>query len=233
VFAVITSGDLKGMHSDWSAPGARTWLDVSVPLSERTPVFPGNPATEVRRVSSLDGGDEANLSELRMSAHAGTHIDAPVHFLEGGSSVDELDLDAINGPARVLGIPDLHRIGPEGFGEYEPARGDRLLLRTRNSDTAWFERDFDSDYAHLTAQAARLLVQRGVRAVGIDYLSIGGEGFDIVETHRVLLGAGVVIIEGLNLCDVEPGEYELRCLPIRVAGGDGAPARALLRPVSD
>lgn len=220
------------MHSERSVSEVRSWLDVSVPLSERTPVFPGNPPTEVRRVASLDGGDEANLSELRMSAHAGTHVDAPVHFIEDGSSVDGLDLDALNGPARVLGIPEMHRIGPELLGEHEPARGERLLLRTRNSDRPWFERDFDSEYAHLTAQAARLLAQRGVRAVGIDYLSIGGEGFDIVETHRILLGAGMAIIEGLNLCDVEPGEYELCCLPIRVAGGDGAPARAMLRPLS-
>lgn len=221
------------MHTQRFALGVRTWIDVSVPLSEDTTVFPDTPPTEVRQVASLDRGDPANLSELRLSTHAGTHVDAPAHFLDGARTVDAMDLDALNGPARVLSIPDLHRIGPDALAAHEPARGERLLLRTRNSDTAWFKRDFDPHYAHLTTQGARLLVQRGVSAIGIDYLSIGGEDFDNPETHRVLLGAGVGIIEGLNLCDVEPGRYELRCLPIRLAGGDGAPARAMLRPLSD
>lgn len=213
-----------------TATAARTWLDVSVPVAEHTTVFPGTPPTEIRQVMLRERGDQANLSELRMSTHTGTHVDAPVHFLDGASAVDALDLDALNGPARVISVPDAQRIGPDVLGWHEPARGERILLRTRNSDTAWFEREFDPDYAHLTAQGARLLVQRGIAAVGIDYLSIGGEEFDTVETHRILLGAGVAVLEGLDLCDVKPGAYELRCLPLRVAGGDGAPARALLIP---
>ncbi|HSI91892.1 MAG TPA: cyclase family protein [Jiangellaceae bacterium] len=216
-----------------SVPASRSWLDVSVPVAEHLTVFPGTPGAAVHQVHSLDQGDQANVSELRMSTHTGTHVDAPVHFVAGAAGIDKLDLDALNGPARVISVPDVQRIGPEALSRHEPGRGERILLRTRNSDTAWYQREFDPDYAHLTAQAARLLVQRGIAAVGIDYLSIGGEEFDTVETHRVLLGAGVAVLEGLDLCDVEPGRYELRCLPLRVAGGDGAPARALLLPAGD
>lgn len=212
-----------------SAAAAERWHDITVPLAEGITAFPDTPPFERTRVASRDHGDPANLTALRLSTHTGTHVDAPAHFLDSASAIDDVDLDALNGSARVIAVPDVQRIGPEVLGDHEPQRGERLLLRTRNSESAWYRRDFDPDYAHITAPAARLLAQRGIAAIGIDYLSIGGEEFDNEETHQTLLGAGIVILEGLDLGDIAPGRYELRCLPLRVAGGDGAPARALLR----
>ncbi len=205
------------------------WHDISVPLAEGITTFPDTPPLERALVASRDEGDPATVSALRMSTHTGTHVDAPVQFLDGGRGVAGSDLDALNGPVRVIEIPGMHRIGPEALGEHEPQPGERLLLRTRNSDTAWYRREFDPTYAHITAPAARLLAQRRIAAVGIDYLSIGGDESDTEETHQTLLGAGIVVLEGLYLGDVAPGRYELRCLPLLVVDGDGAPARALLR----
>lgn len=215
-------------HATPAGP-AQGWQDVTVPIAEGMTVFPGNRAPERRAEMSRDRGDPANVSALSLGAHTGTHVDAPVHFLDGAAGVDELDLDTLNGPARVISVPGMRRIGPDALSEHEPRRGERLLLRTRNSDTVWYRHEFEPEYAHLTAPAARLLSQRGIAAVGIDYLSIGGEEFDNEETHRILLGAGITVLEGLYLGDIAPGAYELRCLPLRIAGGDGAPARALLR----
>lgn len=215
-------------HRTPTAPSA--WHDITVPLAEGITAFPDTPPFERVLVASRDRDDPANVSAMRLSTHTGTHVDAPVHFLDGGRGVDAIDLDALNGPARVIAIPGTQRIGPDALSEHEPQPGERLLLRTRNSDAEWYLREFDPDYAHITAPAARLLAQHGIAAIGIDYLSIGGEEFDNVETHQTLLGAGIAVLEGLNLGDVEPGRYELRCLPLRVVGGDGAPARALLLP---
>jgi arylformamidase len=210
------------------------WLDVTVPIQEQITVFPDTPGVSVNRVSEISQGDDATVSELRLSTHTGTHIDAPSHFLEDGDPVDRLDLASLNGPARVLDLADSRRVGRQELAGHELKSGERILLRTSNSTGSggpWYGRDFDPDYAHLACDGARELADRGVAAVGIDYLSIGGEGRDNPETHRTLLDAGITILEGLALEDVEPGRYELNCLPMLVKDGDGAPARALLRPL--
>lgn len=205
------------------------WIDVSVPLGDDLTTFPNTPAVRTLRVSDIARGDPATVTDLRMSTHSGTHVDAPLHFLADSAAVDELDLDRLNGPARVIDLPHTTRLGAAELAEHDIKRGERILFRTRNSHTAWYREPFDPGYAHLAADGARHLVECGVVAVGIDYLSIGGEGQDNEETHRVLLGAGTASIEGLDLADVRGGDYELRCLPLRVAGADGAPARVLLR----
>jgi arylformamidase len=161
------------------------------------PVWPGDPDFRVEPVCSLDTG-EANVTAVSMSLHTGTHVDAPLHYLAGGVSIDCMPLDATIGPARVLDRLESHRAGA----------GERLLLKT----------------PPLSPDAARVLADAGVRAVGIEGLTIGG-----AETHRILLGAGVWVIEGLDLSAVEAGEYDLVCLPLKVTGAEGAPARAALR----
>jgi arylformamidase len=157
-------------------------------------------------------------------------MDAPRHFLADGAGLDELPLDATIGPARVIPIVHPNAIHPEELEVHSLRAGERVLFRTRNSERCWKTDRFVEDFVYISAAAAKYLVQRKVRTVGIDYLSVGGYVHDGVETHQILLGAGVWLIEGLNLAAVKPGAYELICLPLRVVGADGAPARAVLRP---
>ena len=205
------------------------WIDISVPIYSGMVHWPDDPAVRIEHIQDLSRGDAANVSRLELGAHTGTHMDAPRHFLADGAGLDELPLDATIGPARV--IPIAH---PQAIlsAELEPHRlraGERVLFRTNNSERCWKNSQFVEDFVYISAAAAQYLVQRQVRTVGIDYLSVGGYLHDGVETHQILLGAGVWLIEGLNLAAVEPGAYELVCLPLRVVGADGAPARAILR----
>jgi arylformamidase len=207
------------------------WQDASVPLDAATTVFPDTPPVEIERVAALERGDDANVSAVRMSTHSGTHLDAPLHFLPSAAPVDQLDPEAMNGDAEVLDARGGRRIGAETV-EAAAAPGRRLLLRSDNSaggPPPWYRREFDPGYAHLTPEAARVLASAGVALIGLDYLSIGGEGIDNEQTHRILLEGGVTVLEGLALEEVEPGPVELRCLPLRISDGDGAPARAMLR----
>ena len=182
--------------------------------------YPGDPAVVLQRVASLAGGDVANISRLDLGVHTGTHVDAPLHFVEGGAAVDVLELDVLVGPARVLDLTGAQRLDATALEDAELS--ERILLKTRNSQL-WERETFSDESIALTGDAAQHLVDAGVRLVGIDYLSIGDE-----EAHQVLLGAGVVPVEGLDLRGVEPGEYQLVCAPLKLVGSDGAPARALL-----
>lgn len=206
------------------------WIDVSVPLSTGMIHWPGDPEPILERMSEIDRGDVANVTFLRMSAHTGTHIDAGVHFVPGRTTIDQFPPAAGIGPARVLEFgPEAVAIGPEELAPHGIARGERLLLKTRNSLSRWFEGEFNTRAAHVSAGGAAYLAGEGIRMVGIDSLSIGAYEGDGVETHRILLAAGVWVVEGLDLSRIEPGDYDLICLPLRLAGADGAPARALLR----
>jgi arylformamidase len=193
-------------------------IDISLPLSPATPTFPGDPPFEVERISEAQGGESFALSRLTLGSHSGTHVDPPAHYLPGGATVDQLPLDACIGPAVVLDVS-------AGSGAITPDELDalpdgvqRVLLRTGG-------RPLDGRALH--PDAAARLAARGVRLAGIDTLSIGpveSPG----EVHRLLLAAGVVILEGLDLTNAPPGDYTLLCLPLKLAGGDGAPARAVL-----
>lgn len=211
---------------------SRPWIDVSVPLHPGLPTWPGDPPLTVDRVSALERGDPANVTRLALGAHTGTHVDAPLHFLAGASAVDALPPDALVGPARVLALPGRASIGAADLEPFAVAPGERLLLRTDNSLAPWFDAPFREDFVHLTPDAARHLAACGVASLGVDYLSVGGfaDPEENAETHRTLLAAGIWILEGLHLGVVEPGAYDLVCLPLRLAGADGAPARALVRP---
>ena len=196
------------------------------------PHWPGDPDVAVERSLDMNRGDACNLTTLSASAHTGTHVDAPLHFLCDGASMDSMPLDALIGPARVIGIEDPVAIGVEELKAAGLRPGDRVLFRTRNSDRRLLSGPFVDDFVYLSASGARYLVETGVRAVGIDYLSIGGLHHDLVETHVTLLKAGIWIIEGLDLTETAPGDYEMICLPLRIAGAEGAPARAILRPLA-
>lgn len=207
------------------------WIDVSVPLHTGMAHWPDNPAVSIERMLSMERGDAANVSKLSMGAHTGTHMDAPIHFVEGGEGIDMLPLDATIGAARVISIDDAIAITQAELEPHNLQQGERILFKTRNSNRVWSTDNFIEDFVYISAEAAEYLADRGVRTVGVDYLSVGGFEKDGPETHHALLSAGVWIIEGLNLASVEPGNYELVCLPLKIVGGDGAPARAIVRAV--
>ncbi len=207
--------------------------DVSVPISAATPVYPGDPGIEIRQWAAMANNDAANVSLLHFGAHTGTHVDAPSHFIEGASKVDAMPLDALVGTARVIQMPDeVDAITASHLSAQSIEGATRIIFKTRNSafwsDTA---SGFRQDFTYLAPDAARALVQSGVRLVGIDYLSVEKFQSERHETHLILLSSGVVIVEGLDLREVAAGDYELICLPLKIAGGmgDGAPARAILR----
>lgn len=194
------------------------------------PYWPGTAALELTRTMSLEAGDGANVSRLGLDVHTGTHVDAPSHFLHGAGTVDQLRLDDLIGPAIVGDLRGVDSVSALDLERLDlPPRTIRLLLRTRNSEL-WSTggTDFRKDFVALVPDAAQWVVDRGIRLLGVDYLSVQQYDGD-PSTHRILLGAGVVILEGLDLSAAEPGGYELLCLPLRLAGAEGAPARVVLR----
>jgi len=205
-------------------------LDISLPVSSELPVWPGDPAIVLERYRSITQGNASNDTKLACSVHAGTHVDAPAHFFEKGTTADQLPLDILIGPALVAEVPEMNVITPDILNALAiPSETTRLLFKTKNSGL-WVEPNpqFNPDYVALSAEAARWIVRRGFRLVGIDYLSI--QKFDDPEpfAHSILLDAGVVIVEGLNLQNIKPGAYQLICLPLKLSGSDGAPARVVL-----
>jgi len=157
-------------------------------------------------------------------------MDAPVHFIDGAPGIDEVPLDVLIGPARVIGIEDGSKISADELERHQLQVGERILCRTANSLRDWSAQPFTSDFVSLTVEAARYAASRRIAFLGVDYLSVGPYGgSDGAEIHRALLGAGIWIVEGLNLRDAEPGNYQLVCLPLKIAGADGSPARAILR----
>lgn len=206
------------------------WIDISRPITAGMPVWPGTPQPLIQRVESMDDGAPCNVSHLNFSAHTGTHMDAPFHFLRDGVTMESLPLDAVIGPARVVEVADPVSIRPEHLPG-DLGAGERILFKTVSGERCWPRNDFVEDFVWLAADAARVLAGSRAKCVGIDYLSVGGFRRDLVETHEILLSAGVWIIEGLDLRQVPPGRYELVCLPLLIPGADGAPARAVIRPL--
>lgn len=205
-------------------------IDISVPVDALLPVWPGDPPIRIGRFLDLDRGDGVNASSISCSVHTGSHVDAPLHHVARGAGVDELPLDSMIGPALVADFSDADEIGPAELDALSlPPRVERLLCRTRNS-IVWGEADrsFRKNFVAVTPAGAEWLVERGVRLVGVDYLSVERFGASPPDTHRRLLGSQVVILEGLDLRNVSPGEYWLVCLPWKLRGLDGAPARAVL-----
>ncbi len=201
--------------------------DVSVSVSPDMHVYPGDPKVSVERTAEISKGDVANVSFLKFGTHTGTHIDAPSHFIDGTMTVDQIPLNLLIGRAKVVEISST-TINRQSLEEIDFAEDARVLFKTRNS-YLWREPEFVKEFVHMTKEAAELIVENGIKVVGIDYLSVEKYGFDQPDVHRTLLSNGAVIIEGLDLSEVEPGDYELICLPLRIENGDGAPARVVLR----
>ncbi len=204
--------------------------DISLALSPNLPVWPGVPRVMITKTKSFDAGHEVNCSHLSCDVHSGTHLDAPSHFLHSGSTVDEIPLEVLIGPVQVGYLPEVDEISPAELEGLElPPGTRRLLLRTRNS-TEWARgsTEFIPHFVALTPQAAEWVVTRGIQLVGVDYLSAQRFFDSEPATHRTLLRASVVIVEGLNLHEVPAGQYNLICLPIKLMGAEGAPARAVL-----
>ena len=203
-------------------------FDLTVPLSPHLPTFPGDPDFELASTMSIQEGHPCNVSRITMGSHAGTHVDAPYHFLEAGARVDELPLEILIGKARVVSVPARDAVDREDLESLDLRDDLRVLFKTRNSGQLR-QPEFRQDFVHLTADAASYLVQIGIKLVGWDYLSLEKFGNRDFPAHHALLGAGVIVVEGLDLSQVDAGEYELTCLPLKLAGGDGAPARVLLK----
>jgi arylformamidase len=201
-------------------------IDISVHVNPGMPRWPGSAGFSVRRAMAIADGDDANVSTIEMDVHCGTHVEGPLHFIDDGAPLDAIPLDAFIGSAYVLHLPDADSIGPDEL-ETVPARTERLLVRTRNSETWATRTEFASDYVALTLAGAQWIAERGLRLVGVDYLSVQRWGDD-PETHRTLMRGGVAILEGIDLSGVDAGTYRLTCLPLRLDGLEASPVRAIL-----
>jgi arylformamidase len=212
--------------------GSTEWIDISITIKDKMIGWPGESEVNIRRDTNISSGDTANLTHLDMSAHTGTHMDAPLHFIENGNDISKMPLSAVIGEARVLEINNVDVIEVKDLEEYNIKKDERILFKTKNSNLNWYDELFNEDFVHLSTKAAEYLAGLGVRTIGIDYLSISGYKKNEVRVHRAILEAGIWVIEGLNLTGVNPGKYELICLPLKILDGDGAPARAIIRPIN-
>lgn len=207
--------------------------DITIAISDRVPIYKGDPTADVEAVTQISKGAHANVSKMCFGVHTGTHVDAPNHFIDGHRRVDQLDLDKLIGKCRVIKIDETSdAVLPEHLGDLDGV--ERVLFKTRNS-AFWNEpeKGFRTDFTYISSEAARILVDKGVKLAGIDYLSVEKFGSEDFATHITLLGAEIVIIEGVDLREIAPGDYELICLPLKYTGGggDGAPARTILREI--
>ena len=203
-------------------------IDVSVPLDSNTPTYPGNTPFTLEGTKRIARGDSSNVSTLHLSAHAGTHVDAPRHFFDNAAAAESLPLEMLLGRTRVAEVRSRKGIDVDELGRLNLSEDIRVLFKTVNSKY-WGMAEFHQDYIGVTDAGARYLVEHGIKVVGVDYLSVEVFKQPGAPAHHTLLGGGVIVIEGLNLRDVEPGMYEMFCLPLPVVGSDGAPARVVLR----
>lgn len=209
-------------------------IDITVPLRHGIPIWPDSTGIQLTRPKRLEAGDSSNLSQLSCDVHTATHVDAPSHFIENGLTVERLPLEVMVGLCFVAYLPEATEITADCLADMDiPPDTKRLLLRTCNSEL-WTAKNntFKKNYVALTDDAVRWVVEQKIGLIGVDYLSVQQYRDDCL-THQILLGAGVVILEGLNLADVKPGSYELICLPLKLTGAEGAPARVVLRNIRE
>lgn len=206
------------------------WIDVTAEVRTGMLVWPGDPPVSLEQILTIEEGDGLNLTEINAGVHIGTHIDAPRHYVDGGATIEAMPLELMTGDVRVVELDTREPIGAADVEALDWPEHGRVFFKTRNSRGLWPGDQFDPGYVSVAPDGARALVERGVRFVGIDYLSIGPfDAAEGAETHRILLEAGVWVVEGLDLRAVAPGDYELIATPIKLVGSDGAPARVLLR----
>jgi len=208
------------------------WIDATATLDPATtPIYEGDAPMKFEFLKDMRKGDALTLSVYSLGAHSGTHIDAPMHFVRDGASIDRVSLEPFIGPARVIDIPDgVQAIDAAELNRHEWRGAQRVVFRTRSSLRGWMQSStFHRDFAYIAPDAAQLLADAGIKLVGIDYISAEQFGAPAPRTHRILLGKGIPIVEGLALDGVRAGDYDLIVLPMKVAGHEGAPARAVLR----
>ncbi|MGH2723494.1 MAG: cyclase family protein [Actinomycetota bacterium] len=205
-------------------------IDVSLPIGPDLMTWPGDPGVEVVPSSRRSRGDPANVSQLRLGSHTGTHVDPPWHFVDDGVTIDEVPVDVLSGEAEVADLRAASSIGPDELDALDLPEGTtRLLCQTRNSELwARLPVPFPEEYVAVTPDGARWLTEHGIRLVGVDFLSVEIHGEPDFPVHHHLLGNGTIIVEGLDLSAAEPGRYTVACFPLKIAGGDGGPARAVL-----
>jgi arylformamidase len=206
-------------------------IDLTIPLREKMPIWPGDPALRLRYHKSFEAGDRNNVTEAKFGLHSGTHMDAPNHFLPGEGGIETLPLDVLIGPARVIEIEDPEIVTADEIRKKNISGATRFLIKTRNSAERWWEKPFDPSFCHMTQEAAQLLLDTGMKLLGVDCLSVDGKGVPGSPVHNLLLPAGVVLLEGLNLSAAGPDNYELMALPALFEGRDAAPTRVVLRPL--
>jgi len=210
------------------------WYDISVPLKQGMTYLPIDPVPpKIYRFNDVDLGAKVTMTMLEIISHTGTHIDAPRHFIPGGSTVSDMPLDSTIGPARVIEIKDPETIKAEELKKHNIKKGERILCKTRNSPLAYESPKFIEDYVYLDVNAAAYLAEKEIILFGLDCITIGDYRNEesVVKTHQILLGAGIYILEDCALAGVPPGEYELLCLPLLMYKGDAGPCRAILRPL--
>ena len=211
------------------------WTDVTYPIFEDMTGWPGQPSTQLETLSCIHCGDSAMVSVLHMSLHSGTHMDAPSHFLAQGIDISQAPFTVGMGPVRIAEVTPKAEVTPADLEAYEQRTrpleaGERLILRTPNSDRAnWLQEPFNKDYHAIGPEAAHWIGKKKLQLIGVDYLSVGPFHSGNPQTHRALMGARVWIIEGVDLRRIEEGDYEMICLPLRIAGGDASPIRILIR----
>jgi len=211
----------------------RVFYDISTALGRESIDYPGDPPFGIRRVSTLEGGGPCELSELSLSAHGGTHVDAPSHFIAGGKTIDEYGPESFILPAVVIGIRDREKVRMEECRGAGVSKGCAILFKTRNSETGLCRSGiFSGDFVHITPEAAGWCAQREVSLVGLDYITIDPCEGSRFPAHRILLERGILVLEGINLEGVPPGEYTLICLPLKIPGAEAAPARAVLTKIT-
>ena len=206
------------------------WIDISVPLREDMAVFANEQKLRIERRASMERGDGSNNTTLHIGVHTGTHLDAPRHGIANGKTIDQMPLDIAIGPARVIDIKDTRTVRPKDLKQYTFKRGERILFKTTNSERCWKTDNFVEDFVDISPEAAQVLADAGLSLIGLDYLSVRAPA-SATGTHKILLGAGIWLLEGLNLSAVGAGNYDLICLPLRIVQNDGSPVRAVLRPI--
>ncbi|NEQ29792.1 MAG: cyclase family protein [Leptolyngbya sp. SIO4C5] len=207
------------------------WIDISMTIHSGMAYWPDNPPVEITSSQCIAHGDVCNVSQLSLGSHTGTHVDALRHFIKDDLGIDAMPLETTIGPARVIAIEDPESIKAAELKRHNIKSGERLLFKTRNSEQPQRTEEFMPDFVYIATDGAKYLAEQQVRLVGVDYLSVGQYQGNVVEVHKALLGSGVWAIEGLMLKDVAPGDYELICLPVKIANGDAGLARAVLRPL--
>lgn len=221
---------MKRIKKNNSAP-SRKWMDVSVELKNGMVHWPKDPSIHISRIRDMARGDSCNVLHISMGSHTGTHMDAPAHFIKSGKGIDQIPLDVVVGPAKVIEIKNPQLITAKELKLFKISAGERILFKTQNSEKCWNTSTFVKNFVSISENAAAYLAKKKIKLVGVDYLSVGGFRGNGAVIHRTLLKAGIWIIEGLNLSKVSSGPVELICLPLKMKQGDGAPARAILRPI--